>query len=85
MSSVCLHSHHWAGEREICGSVAGTNVRLFRLSAANEEDRDHWIRCLQESIRDNPFTKIIADKKTALRRRNGQKTYQPPVLDESVS
>lgn len=58
---------------------------FFRLSATNEEDRDEWIRCLQESIRDNPFTKIIADKKTALRRRNGQKTYQPKVLDESIS
>jgi len=67
------------------GTVVQGNHKYYRLSATNEEDRDEWIRCLQESIRDNPFTKIIADKKTALRRRNGQRTYQPKVLDESIS
>ena len=30
------------------------------LSTATEEDRDGWIKCVQESIRDNPFHRIIA-------------------------
>ena len=41
------------------------------MSAASEEDRDQWIQAIQESIRDNPFHKIIADKKAAIRRRSG--------------
>ena len=41
------------------------------MSAATKEDRDDWIECIQDSIRDNPFHKIIADKKAAIRRRSG--------------
>ena len=55
----------------------------YRLSATNEEDRNEWIRCIQESIRDNPFTKIISDKKAALRRKSGQR-FQPKVINESI-
>ena len=41
------------------------------MSASSKEDRDEWIQAIQESIRDNPFHKIIADKKAAIRRRSG--------------
>jgi len=41
------------------------------MSAGSKEDRDEWILAIQESIRDNPFHKIIADKKAAIRRRSG--------------
>ena len=41
------------------------------MSATTREDRDDWIECIQDSIRDNPFHKIIADKKAAIRRRSG--------------
>jgi hypothetical protein len=43
----------------------------YRMSASSQEDRDQWIQAIQESIRDNPFHKIIADKKAAIRRRSG--------------
>jgi len=66
------------------GTVVQGNHKYYRLSATNEEDRNEWIRCIQESIRDNPFSRIISDKKAALRRRNGQKQYQPKVLNESI-
>ena len=43
------------------------------MSAASEEDRDNWIKCIQDSIKDNPFSKIIADKKEAIRQRSTQR------------
>lgn len=53
------------------GTVVQGNHKHYRMSAASEEDRDQWIQAIQESIRDNPFHKIIADKKAAIRRRSG--------------
>lgn len=59
------------------GTVVQGNHKYYRLSTSTEEDRDGWIRCIQESIRDNPFHKIISDKKAALRRRSGQRVPGP--------
>jgi len=53
------------------GTVVQGNHKYYRMSAATKEDRDDWIECIQDSIRDNPFHKIIADKKAAIRRRSG--------------
>ena len=47
------------------------------MSAASEEDRDQWIEAIQDSIRDNPFYKIIADKKAAIHRRSGNRLPLP--------
>ena len=71
-------SRHWSKGHEI------TINHNFRLSATNEEDRNEWIRCIQESIRDNPFHKIISDKKAAIRRKSGQR-FQPKVINEKVT
>lgn len=64
------------------GTVVQGNHKYYRLSATNEEDRDEWIQCIQESIRDNPFHKIISDKKAAIRRRSGQR---PPTSNPNES
>ena len=53
------------------GTVVQGNHKYYRMSASSKEDRDEWIQAIQESIRDNPFHKIIADKKAAIRRRSG--------------
>jgi len=66
------------------GTVVQGNHKYYRLSATNEEDRNEWIRCIQESIRDNPFHKIISDKKAAIRRKSGQR-FQPKVINEKVT
>jgi len=63
------------------GTVVQGNHKYYRLSATNEEDRDEWIQCIQESIRDNPFHKIISDKKAAIRRRSGHRA--PPAVSQS--
>jgi len=55
------------------GTVVQGNHKSYRMSADSEENRDLWIECIQDSIRDNPFHKIIADKKAAIRRRSGQR------------
>merc|ERR1711936_1235207 len=65
------------------GTVVQGNHKYYRLSTATEEDRDGWIKCVQESIRDNPFHRIIAEKKAAIRRRSGQRT--PAKVVEQVS
>jgi len=59
------------------GAVVQGNHRQYRMSAASEEDRDQWIECIQDSIRDNPFYKIIADKKAAIHRRSGNRLPVP--------
>lgn len=54
------------------GTVVQGNHQYYRMSAASREDRDAWIQCIQDSIEDNPFSKIIADKKAAMRQRSTQ-------------
>lgn len=49
------------------------------MSATSKDDMDQWIECIQDSIRDNPFHKIIADKKAAIRRRSGNKVIVPTI------
>jgi len=53
------------------GTVVQGNHKQYRMNASSEEDRDCWIQCIQESIREHPFYKIISDKKAAIRRRSG--------------
>jgi len=56
------------------GTVVQGNHKHYRMSATSEEDREVWIQCIQESIREHPFYKIISDKKAAIRRRSGPRT-----------
>lgn len=53
------------------GTVVQGNHKQYRMSANSQEDRDFWIQCIQESIREHPFYQIISDKKAAIRRRSG--------------
>jgi len=53
------------------GTVVQGNHKYYRMSANSQEDRDEWIEAIQDSIRDNPFHKIIAEKKANIRRRSG--------------
>ena len=46
--------------------IVDQNIFVRRLSTATEEDRDGWIKCVQESIRDNPFHRIIAGRTTIM-------------------
>jgi len=55
------------------GTVVQGNHHHYRMSAATREDRDTWIQCIEDSIEDNPFSKIIADKKAAIRQRSTQR------------
>ena len=69
-------SRRWSKGHEI------TINHNFRLSATNEEDRNEWIRCIQESIRDNPFHKIISDKKAAITHQKEKWTEIPTKSDQ---
>ena len=43
-----------------------------RMSAASEEDRDLWMNCIRDSIENNPFSKVIAEKKASMRQKSIQ-------------
>ena len=40
------------------------------MSAPSAEERDIWIQCIRDSIENNPFSKIIAEKKVAMRQKS---------------
>jgi len=63
------------------GTVVQGNHKYYRMSAASLEDRDQWIEAIQDSIRDNPFHRIIAEKKANIRRRSGGSSsrHAPPA------
>lgn len=45
---------------------------VFRMSASSAEERDIWIQCIRDSIENNPFSKVIAEKKVAMRQKSIQ-------------
>ena len=47
------------------------------MSAASQEERDLWMNCIRDSIEDNPFSKVIAEKKTAMRQKSIQMAKFP--------
>lgn len=36
---------------------------VYRMSAASEEEREEWIKCLNQSISTNPFYDILVQRK----------------------
>ena len=42
------------------------------MSAASQEERDIWIQCIRDSVENNPFSKVIAEKKVAMRQKSIQ-------------
>ena len=39
----------------------------FRMAAATQEERDQWMSAIEDSIEDNPFCRIIEEKKASRR------------------
>jgi len=54
------------------GTVVQGNHHHYRMSAASEEDRDLWMNCIRDSIENNPFSKVIAEKKASMRQKSIQ-------------
>jgi len=63
------------------GAVVQGNHKYYRLSAVDEEDRNKWITCIQDSIsaEDNCILRQIAEKKASLKR-----SFQPKVINETT-
>lgn len=63
------------------GAVVQGNHKYYRLSATDEEDRNEWIKCIQDSISDddNSILRTISEKKANLRR-----SFQPMVINETT-
>ena len=40
---------------------------FLRMAASSQEERDEWIRAIEESIEENPFCRIIEEKKASRR------------------
>jgi len=47
------------------GAVVVGNHKVYKMSASTAEEREEWIKCIQEAIRDNTVSKIINEKKKA--------------------
>ena len=47
------------------GAVVVGNHKVYKMVACTEEERDDWVRCIEEAIRDNPVQRIINEKKEA--------------------
>merc|ERR1712242_669106 len=54
------------------GTVVQGNHHYYRMSAASKEERDIWIQCIRDSVENNPFSKVIAEKKVAMRQKSIQ-------------
>ena len=48
------------------------SVFCFRMSASSQEEREIWIQCIRDSVENNPFSKVIAEKKVAMRQKSIQ-------------
>jgi len=49
------------------GAVVQGNHKQYRMAASTQEERDEWIRAIEESIEENPFCRIIEEKKASRR------------------
>ena len=45
------------------GTVVVGNHKVYKMVAASEEERNDWIRCIEEAMKDNPVHRIINEKK----------------------
>jgi len=54
------------------GTVVQGNHHYYRMSASSAEERDIWMQCIRDSIENNPFSKVIAEKKVAMRQKSIQ-------------
>lgn len=45
------------------GKVVEGKHTVYRMSAATEEDKQEWIKCLSQSISHNPFYDILVQRK----------------------
>merc|ERR1712048_1452163 len=45
------------------GKVVEGKHTVYRMSASTEEEKDEWIKCIQQSISHNPFYDILAVRK----------------------
>jgi len=52
------------------GKVVEGKHSVYRMSASTEEEKDEWIKCIQQSISHNPFYDMLSARK-----KKAQKTY----------
>jgi len=50
------------------GKVVEGKHTVYRMSASTEEEKDDWIKCIQQSISHNPFYDMLAVRKKKVQR-----------------
>ena len=55
------------------GAVVVGNHKVYKMAASSEEDRNDWIRCIEEAMKDNPVHRIISEKKEASKQHSSEK------------
>ncbi|XP_059472495.1 cytohesin-1 isoform X1 [Neocloeon triangulifer] len=52
------------------GKVVEGKHTVYRMSAATEEEKDDWIKCVRQSISHNPFYDMLAQRKKKAQKTN---------------
>lgn len=58
---ICISQ--WNNKKKIDFQVVEGKHSVYRMSAATEEDKQEWIKCLTQSISHNPFHDILIQRK----------------------
>ena len=64
------------------GAVVVGNHKVYKMAASSEEDRNDWIRCIEEAMKDNPVHRIISEKKEASKQHSSEKSDVPETAGE---
>ena len=57
------------------GAVVVGNHKVYKMAASSEEDRNDWIRCIEEAMKDNHVHRIISKKKEASNQHSSENSY----------
>ncbi|XP_065578705.1 cytohesin-1-like isoform X2 [Artemia franciscana] len=69
----CFELHGDAGVIKACktdsdGKVVEGKHTVYRMSAASAEEKEHWMKCIQQRISHHPFYDILAERKNRIQK-----------------
>ena len=67
------------------GAVVVGNHKVYKMAASTEEERDDWIRCMNEAIKDNPVHRIISEKKETSKQSTRTRFQSSNIHQETFS
>ena len=53
------------------GTVVVGNHKVYKMVASSEEERNEWIKCIEEAMKDNSVHRMISDKRETSKSNSG--------------